>query len=324
MKIITLEEHFQIAAIEKEVEKLFPTAQVQMGDYGLPARQLEDLGIGRLQAMDNTGIDVQVLSYTASSRLSLVPAAEQISLTREINDQLAAAIAAHPTRFVGLATLPMAAPETAAAELERCVKTLGFKGVMVNGRANERFLDDPVFSPVLAAITALDVPLYLHPTLPTRAVQEAYYAGFEPAISSVFAGFAWGWHLETGIHALRMILGGVFDRYPGLHLILGHWGEMIPFYLARVDEAFKPVAKHLQRSVADYVTQQIYLTPSGMLTLPPFQLALQIMGTDHIMYALDYPFIAGDQGRAFLENAPISPTDKEKIAYTNAERLLKL
>ena len=130
--------------------------------------------------------------------------------------------------------------------------------------------------------------------------------------------------METGIHALRMILGGVFDRYPSLQLILGHWGEMISFYLARVNEAVSPAAKHLQRPVADYFLQQVYVTPSGMFTLPPFLLTLQIMGADRIMYAVDYPFIAGDQARTFLEHAPISPADKEKIAHGNAEKVLKL
>ncbi len=141
------------------------------------------------------------------------------------------------------------------------MNTLGFKGALIAGRTNDRYLDDPSFHPILEAAVALDVPIYLHPTFPSKVVQDAYYG---------FATFGWGWHMETGIHALRMILGGVFDRYPGLQLILGHWGEMIPFYLARVNEALSPAAKHLQRPVADYFLQQVYVTPSGMFTLPPF------------------------------------------------------
>ena len=245
-------------------------------------------------------------------------------MTREINDQLATAIAAHPDRFAGFATLPMSHPEAAAAELERCVNTLGFKGTLINGRSNERFLDDPSFRPILETLVALDVPLYLHPTPPTKAVSDSYYAGFDPTVSAVFATFGWGWHMETGIHALRMILGGVFDRYPRLQLILGHWGEMIPFFLARVDEMLNQVTQKLQRPVADYFVQQMYVTPSGMFTLPPFQLTLQILGADRIMYAVDYPFLVKEQARAFLENAPISPDDKVKIAHGNAERVLRL
>ncbi len=215
-------------------------------------------------------------------------------------------------------------PKAAAAEFERAVKKLGFKGALIAGRTNDRFLDDPSFHPILEAAVALDVPIYLHPAFPSKVVQDAYYAGFDPVVSASFATFGWGWHMETGIHALRMILGGVFDRYPSLQLILGHWGEMIPFYLARVDEAISPAAKHLQRPVADYFLQQVYVTPSGMFTLPPFLLTLQIIGADRIMYAVDYPFIAGDQARTFLEQVPISPVDKEKIAHGNAEKVLKL
>ncbi len=215
-------------------------------------------------------------------------------------------------------------PEAAATEFERCVNTLGLKGALINGTTNERFLDDPSFRPILETAAALDVPIYLHPAPPAKAVQDVYYAGFGPAVSTSFARYGWGWHMETGIHALRMILGGVFDRYPGLQLILGHWGEMIPFYLARFDEMLTPAAKQLQRPVADYFLQQMYVTPSGMFTLPPFQLTLQIMGADRIMYAVDHPFLVREHARAFLEDAPISPADKEKIAHGNAERVLKL
>ena len=322
MKIITLEEHFRNAAIEEAIRKLIPPGP-QTAVYARLAPQLQDLGTERLQHMDATGIDVQVLSY-ASPGTQVLPAAEAVPLAREANDQLAAAIAAHPDRLAGFATLPTPDPQAAATEFERAVRQLGFVGAMINGRTQDRFLDDPRFRPILEAAVTLDVPIYLHPTMPSQAVQEAYYAGFDPVVSAIFATAGWGWHLETGIHALRMILAGIFDRYPTLQLILGHWGEMIPFYLARVDENLTPVCKHLQRRVADYFLQQVYVTPSGLFTLPPFLLTLQIMGADRIMYAVDYPYIAGDQARPFLETAPISPADKEKIAHGNAEKLLKM
>src|SRR5450755_2316337 len=271
MKIITLEEHYQLAEIKKAVAKFFPGHNaVHLMGYDPSEAQLEDLGADRLQHMDAMGIDVQVLSYT-SAGLPSIPAAEAVPLARQINDRLAAAIQAHPDRFAGFATLPTSDPEAAAAELERAVQKLGFKGVMISGRTN-----------------------------------------------------GCGWHLETGIHALHMILSGTFDRYPSLQLILGHWGEMIPFYLARFDEALNPTTKYLQRPVADYFLQQMYVTPSGMFTLPPFLLTMQIMGADRIMYSVDYPYIVNNQARAFLENAPISPADKEKIAHGNAEKVLKL
>jgi predicted TIM-barrel fold metal-dependent hydrolase len=321
MKIIALEEHFQLAEIKEAAARLLPNAH--QGFYDPPTAQLEDLGAGRLQAMDAMGIDIQVLSHQASG-IPQLPAAEAVALSRTINDQLAEVIHAHPDRFAGFATLPTPDPEAAARELERSVNTLGFKGAMIHGRTNDRFLDDPTFRPILEAAAALDVPIYLHPAPPPRAVWNAYYEGFDPAVSESFATFGWGWHLDTGIHALRMVLGGVFDRYPSLQIILGHWGEMIPFYLARFAQALTPTTKQLQRPVADYFTQQMYITPSGMFTLPPFMLTLQLWGADRILYSVDYPFHEDDQARAFLESAPISPADKEKIAHGNAERLLNL
>lgn len=324
MKIIALEEHFQLATIKKAVAKFFPGQKAfHLTGYDPSDAQLEDLGADRLRHMDAMGVDVQVPSYT-SAGLPAIPAAGAVPLAREINDQLAAAIQAHPDRFAGFATLPTPDPEAAAIELERAVHKLGLKGAMISGRTNGRFLDDPLFRPILEAAVALDVPIYLHPAFPPKAVQDAYYAGFDPAVSTSFATAGWGWHMETGIHALHMILAGVFDRYPSLQLILGHWGEMIPFYLARFDEALNPTTKYLQRPVADYFLQQMYTTPSGLFILPPFLLTLQIMGADRIMYSVDYPYIENDQARMFLENAPISPADKEKIAHGNAEKVLKL
>ena len=315
-----------LAASAEASQQLLPGIRGATGS-GLPysptPQQSQDLGEFRLAAMDAAGIDLQVLSINQPG-VQLLPPDPAVPLARDANDQLAAAVQAHPDRFAAFATLPMSAPEAAAAELERTVKKLGFKGAMINGRTGDLFLDDPSFTPVLAAAVALDVPIYLHPTPPPREVQKAYYDGFSPLVSTRFATNAWGWHAETGIHALRMILGGVFDRLPGLQVILGHWGEMVPFYLARVNEALPPQATRLDRTVAEYFTANFYVTPSGMFTLPPFLLALQIMGADRILYSVDYPYVENDAARAFLENAPLSPADREKIAFGNAERLLRL
>ncbi len=325
MKLIALEEHFQLTSIRTAVAKLLPGVRTVafMAPYAPSDAQLDDLGAERLRRMDAMGVDVQALSYP-SSGIQLIPLAESVALASDLNDHLAAAVHAHPDRFVGFAALPTPDPAAAARELERAVRTLGFKGAMIGGRTNDRFLDDPQFWPILEAAVALDVPVYLHPGMPSQAVQDAYYAGFDADVSAAFATFGWGWHMEAGIHALRMILAGVFDRYPRLQLILGHWGEMIPPFLARTDEALSSAASHLQRRISDYVVEQFYVTPSGMFTLPPLLLALQIMGADRIMYSVDDPYVATDQARAFLENAPISPADREKIAHGNAEQALKL
>ncbi|GCE50379.1 hypothetical protein EI42_03657 [Thermosporothrix hazakensis] len=321
MKIIAFEEHFQFAEIKEAVARLLPASGENF--YEPPTAQLEDVGSGRLEAMKAMGVDMQVLSHPAAG-IQQIPAAEAVALARTINDGLAAVVRAHPERFVGLATLPTPDPEASAAELERAVKTLGLRGAMIHGHTKGRYLDDPAFDSLLSAAEALDVPLYLHPAPPPQKVWDAYYAGFEPAVSGSFATFGWGWHLDTGIHALRLVLAGVFDRYPRLQIVLGHWGEMIPFYLDRFSAGLTPVTKGLQRLVKDYFVQNMYVTPSGMFTLPPFLLCLQVLGVDRILYSVDYPFQAGDHARAFLENAPLSPADREKIAHRNAERLLKL
>ena len=330
MKIITLEEHFQTKEINdatrRFTEQFIPPqdSRSQPATAGGPLDNLIfDLGEERLRQMDAMGVDVQILS---TGGVQSLPAAEAVSLARDANDQLAAAIKVYPDRLAGFATLPTPDPEAAAAELERAVCQLGFKGAMIHGRINERFLDDPSFRPLLAAAEALEAPIYLHPNVPPKAVQDAYYAGLDPMVSMRLATAGWGWHMEAGIHAWRMILSGVFDRFPRLQVILGHWGEMIPFYLARTEQILSqvPATKSLQRRISDYFVEQFYVTPSGLFTLSPFQLCLQIVGADRIMYSVDYPIMAGVPARSFLENAPISPADKEKIAHGNAERLLKI
>ncbi|HEV3151924.1 MAG TPA: amidohydrolase family protein [Acidobacteriaceae bacterium] len=285
--------------------------------------RLADLETLRLQDMDTSGIDLQVLSDIGSS---LAPRSGDagVQLTRESNDQVAAACAAHPDRFAGFATLPMTEPGAAVDELERAVRSLGLQGAMIFGTTNGRFLDDPAFLPVLERAAALSVPIYLHPTMPPAPVREAYYTGLDPAVEFVLSTSGWGWHSEVGIHALRLILAGVFDRLPTLQIIIGHMGEMIPFMLARIDDTLTPMAKQLQQPVSEYFLHHFHITTSGFFTDPPLLLAMQVMGADRIMFSVDYPFSTNEQGRAFLDHASLSPADKEKISHLNVERLLSL
>jgi uncharacterized protein len=325
MRTIALEEHFLSNGFREATQRIVAQLGGDLHPIGTAEVQekLVDLGSLRLKDMDASGIDLQIISPIEPGATSF-PVEEAVRLAREANDQLAAAIAAHPDRLAGFALLPMVRPEAAVDELERAVRLLGLKGAMINGTTHGRFLDDPSFFPVLERAAALSVPIYLHPAEPPAPVREAYYSGLEQASGFALSTFGWGWHSEIGIHALRLILAGVFDRLPTLQVIIGHMGEMIPFMLARLDEVFTPITKQLQRRMSEYFLSNFHLTTSGMFTDPPFLLALQVMGADRIMFSVDYPLSRNEQGRAFLDRAPMSLAEKEKISYRNVERLLGL
>ncbi|WP_320150313.1 amidohydrolase family protein [uncultured Tolumonas sp.] len=284
------------------------------------ARKCLDMGKARLDDMDDAGIDMQVLSYGGFPQL--LPAEKAIDLSRAANDKLALAAQAHPTRFAGFAMLPWQEPEAAARELERAVKELGFKGALINGRPGETFLDDPRYSPILAAFDELKVPLYVHPGLPLSAVQAPYYGGFDRELSARLSMFAWGWHNEAGIEVVRMLVAGVFDRFPHLQVISGHWGEMVPFFLQRLEDSIPQEVSGLKRSITQTYREHVYVSPSGMLTLPHFQFIYALMGAERILYSIDYPYQSLDGARAFINGLPISDTEKALIAHGNAEKLL--
>ncbi len=327
MRTIAIEEHF----LSKGFRAVMQSNAASQGGRGQPTptmtaeRQvkLAELDTLRLQDMDTGGIDLQVISDIGSV-VAPRPLDEGVKLAREANDQLAQACAAHPDRFAGFATLPVTEPEAAADGLERAVRSLGLKGAMIHGTTNGRFLDDPAFLSVLERAAALSVPIYIHPAFPPASVREAYYTGLNPVAGFVLSTSGWGWHSEVGIHALRMILAGVFDRLSTLQIIIGHMGEMIPFMLARIHDTLTPMAQQLQRPVPDYFLRHFHITTSGFFTDAPLLLAMQVMGADRILFAVDYPFSTNEQGRAFLDHAPISPAEKEKISHLNAERLLRL
>lgn len=326
MKVIAVEEHYDTAAI-RDANEGHPLRAQQKNRPGPlaefdPGRKLGDLGAERIAEMDAGGIDVQVLSYTPPGPESLEPALS-VSLATEANDILAAAVRAHPDRFAGFATLPTPDPEAAAEELERAVGELGFVGALVNGMTDGRFMDDPFFWPIFERAEALEVPIYLHPNLAPQAVIDAYYKGFSPLVDQLLLTGGWAWHIETGLHSLRLILGGVFDRYPNLQIVIGHMGEALPFQIWRSDWTLTPVSG-LQRPVKEYFSSNFYVSTSGVFDPVAFEAALHTLGTDRILFAVDYPYASNELGVAFLESLSISAEDREKIAHGNAERLLKL
>ncbi len=286
-------------------------------------KQLIDIGEGRIKILDQAGIDVQVLSLFAAT--VQLDASSMMDLSIDANDYLANAIQKYPTRFAGFAALPMAFPEKAADELERRVKENGFKGAIINGHVNGRYLDDEFFWPILERAEELRVPIYLHPTIPPQPVIQASYTGnFSPEVSSILQRYAWGWHIETGTHILRIILSGAFDKYPNLQFIIGHMGEALPFMLPRIDDSLTKETTKLKHSMSTYLRENIFYTFSGMNYNQTFLNLLLEVGADRIMFSTDYPFVEWDKARAFLDQLPVSTADKEKIAHGNAERLLRM
>lgn len=330
MRIIALEEHYADVAIAAAsaptARELSPDFAAAYGpdsglNYSPSVEVLTDLGEGRLAAMDAGGVAMQVLSCLTTQQL---PAAVAEGLVTHANDTAAAAVRAHPDRFAAFAALPTAVPEAAARELRRCVHELGFVGTMIMGRTDGEFLDAPRFDPVLRTVAELGVPLYLHPGVPPRATTDSNYAGLDPLVTARFQTSAWGWHQETAVHFLHLVLSGVLDRYPQLQIILGHWGEMVPFYLDRLDEALPRAVTKLDRTIGDYVRQNVFITPSGMFSQAQLQFCVETVGIDRILYSVDYPFLDNRGAADFLAAAKLPDEAKQKIAHTNTEQLLGL
>jgi hypothetical protein len=246
------------------------------------------------------------------------------AVVRDVNDRLAEVVRAHPGRFAAFAALAVDDPISASRELERAVTQLGCRGTMIDGTTHGLFLDHPKFTPILEAAQALRVPIYVHPAPPPAAVQAAYFSGLPDPYGMLLSIAAWGWHAETGLHCLRLIVSGVFDRFPGLQIIIGHMGENLPFSLARADSVLSRAPSTLQRTVDEYFHEHFHVTTSGYFTTPPFLCALSVVGADRLMFSVDYPFSSNTQGRAFLDGLPVAPADRAKISHANAERLLGL
>lgn len=323
MRTITLEEHYATPEfLNGPGRGILERATRAGGRMSHIIARVRDVSDARIAEMDAAGIDVQVLSLNSPGVEPLDgPAA--IELAREANEFAADALKRYPTRFAAFAALPISSPDQAAAELERTVRDYGFKGALINGHHRGRYLDDPFFSPILDAAQALSVPIYLHPTEPPRAVVEASYGGFSPDVTFMLANAGWGWHIETAVHVLRMILGGIFDRYPKLEIIVGHMGEALPFMMSRVD-IMTPDITGLKRPVSAYLRENVHYTFSGFNFAPTFLDLLLQVGIDRIMFSADYPYGSMEQARAFLDRLPVSPADRERIAHGNAERLLRM
>jgi predicted TIM-barrel fold metal-dependent hydrolase len=341
MKIICLEEHTHDAAVAKATLHAATKQAPYMADLGskyqeepscnrpslqAPKRAVElasEPVENRLSAMDADRIDMQVLSD--SNSMQSAPLDSAVELARAINDRLADAVAKYPDRFAGFSTLPWQDPDDAIRELERTVSDLGLTATMLLGHPGEDvFLDDPRYAQVLAKLEQLSVPIYIHPGPPLPEVQRPYYGGFDKEVTARLSLYGWGWHNEAGVQVLRLILSGALDRHPGLRIISGHWGEMVPFFLQRLDDSLPPAATGLSRTISETYRDQVFVTPSGMFNLPHFLFVRAVLGADRIMFSVDYPYITMVGARRWLEGLPIDEAERTAIAHATAERLLRL
>ncbi len=281
-------------------------------------RQLMDLEDERLKIMDAHGVDVQILSLTAPGVQTFAPA-RAVALARLANDRLAALIARHPSRFAGLATVPVQDPDAAALEIARAITELKLNGVIINSHTGSEYLDEEKYWPILETAQAYGAPLYIHPRSPAAPHAAAFKKyGLETGI--------WGFQAETGLHALRLIVSGAFDRFPDLKVVLGHLGEGLPYWMYRLDYMHPVRSSHaarprLELKPSEYVRRNFAITTSGMNWEPVLRFCVEAVGADNIMFAIDYPYQQTDEAVAFLDAAAISPVDKNKIFYQNAERI---
>ncbi|TWE23497.1 amidohydrolase family protein [Prauserella muralis] len=330
LHIVGLEEHVVLPILLDAWERAGVQPNVYGDDHPV-TRRLRDVGEGRLADMDDQGIDVAVLSL-ATPGVQNLPAADAVSVAREANDALAEIVAAHPQRFQAFAAIPTASAKAAAAELERAVTRLGFRGAMLYGRTGETLADAPEFDDLYGTAERLRVPLHFHPQAPVPAVQQAYYAGLPHGVGPALATAGLGWYYDLGVQYLRMIFSGVFDRHPGLQVIAGHWGEVILFYLDHI--GFLQDMAKLPRPLADYFRQNFWVAGSGTVSERYLRWTAEIVGTGRMLYSTDYPYTFGTRpggfpyldtsggvARSFLENAPFTDEEKAAIGSGNWERL---
>ncbi len=317
MKKIALEEHFWTDGFPhtgKIGADLFePSFLASIG----PA--LSDFSERRIAAMDQAGIEVSVLSLISPGVQIERDQARAVREAQRVNDFLAAEIEKHPTRYAGFAHLPMQEPEAAAEEIERCVRELRFKGALINGHSNGVYLDDARYLPFWERVAALAVPIYLHPVhMPVRPPVFDDYPGL--------AASMWGWTAETGAHALRLVLSGLFDRFPRLSIILGHMGEVLPYVLWRIDSRFKIYRPkvELEGLPSRYIRRNFFVTTAGACQSEALRCAIQALGAHRIMFSVDYPLEDSAEAARFIETAPIGEQEREMICWRNAAQLLQL
>lgn len=310
--LITLEEHFY-----SEAARNWDSGEDLIGiKYAFPTPfDVEE----RLKDMDAGAVTLQVISHAPT------PGSAPIEICRKANNELKSAVQGSKGRFAGFAMIPMNEPAAAAKELERCVKTLGFVGALVNNHEKGRFYDDGEFRPIFSQFQTLDVPIYLHPTVPDPGMAKGY-GNYPDVVAHGLDTYCWGWHSETGVHILRLFASGLFDQYPRLKVIIGHMGEMLPFMLDRIVGFTRMQWPHRRRDLRTVWEENIYITTAGMFSVAPMACLLRVCQIEHILYSVDYPFSSNEEGKEFMdelaESGLCSKTEMDKIGFGNAEALL--
>jgi 2,3-dihydroxybenzoate decarboxylase len=315
VKKIALEEHFLCPGLEgywaSTVADVDPNVLKQV------VGRLSDFGELRLASMDSAGIERSVLGLAGPGVQAEPDTATAIRNARSANDFLASEVARRPDRYSGFAHLPMQDPHVAADELERCMRELKFCGAMINGHTNGRYLDHPSLYAFWERAEALGATIYIHPTDPVVP---------SPALDGTrgLRRATWEWGFETGSHALRLVFGGLFDRFPRAKLALGHLGETLPFLLWRFDSRAKLYGVKLAKPPSRYIKENFWVTTSGMCSAEPLACTLSALGNDRVMFAADYPFESADEAGHFMDTVPLADDVRADICRNNAARLLGL
>ena len=313
-QIIAIEEHYLDAAL----------AGTGAGGPPQISEKLSNLGKMRLSEMDEAGIDIQVLSHCppGAQDFDIKDAADQ---ARGINDRLGEFVSNTPDRFAAFATLPTQDPENAPRELDRCVNEHGFKGAMLHGLTKGRFHDEKEFWPIFESAAKLDVPIYIHPGMPHPQVIDLYYGTYKEKYPPIMQA-GWGFTVETATTAVRLVLSGVFEKYPNLNIILGHLGEGLPFLLWRINMAFENMGRPDVPTprFRETFSKHFYITTSGNFSDPALQCTIQEMGIDRVLFSVDWPYVPNIPGTKWMDNLMLNEEDKEKILSGNAKRLLRI
>ena len=320
---VALEEHFAIQETLTGSKNFF----TKVGSFPSTLKEkLKDVNQYRLETMDKTGIEVSVISLNSPAVQMILSKEKAIETAMIANDVLAEGCAKNPKRFAGFAALPMQDPCAAAEELHRCVKDFGFVGALVNGYSqlddedNSLYYDLPQYWDFWGEVEKLGVPFYIHPRAPLFSQRKAYEG--HPWLTAA----AWGFSVETGTHALRLMGSGLFDKYPGINIILGHLGELLPINIWRTEHRILAIPRGCpaKRPFSEYLTNNFYVTTSGNFRLSPLLAAMMEMGSDRVLFATDYPFETMSEAADWFDNVQISETDRNKIGRLNAAGLFKL